>query len=49
MTAYEQLVKQIEESFKFSNYDAEEYAKKVFKIKPIILEEIQQEFKKNDK
>ncbi|MDU4545278.1 MAG: hypothetical protein E6Y69_00610 [Clostridium botulinum] len=43
MTPYEQLIKQIEESFKYSNADAEEYAKK---LKDIALEEYRKEFKK---
>lgn len=42
MTAYEQLIKQIEESFKYSNADAEEYAKE---LKDMALEEYRREFK----
>ncbi|WP_460285658.1 hypothetical protein [Clostridium botulinum] len=45
MTAYEQLVKQIEESFKYSNADAEEYAKKLKHLSLVALEEIEEEFK----
>ncbi|MBN3406366.1 hypothetical protein CF088_13955 [Clostridium botulinum] len=43
MTAYEQLVKQIEESFKYSNADADEYAKK---LKDMALEEYRRDFEK---
>nr|DAK04230.1 MAG TPA: clamp loader A subunit [Caudoviricetes sp.] len=46
MTAYEQLVKQIEESFQYSNADAEEYAKK---LKDMALEEYRKELEANDK
>lgn len=46
MTPYEQLVKQIEESFQYSNADAEEYAKK---LKDMALEEYRKEFKTDDK
>ncbi|MGO5072389.1 hypothetical protein ACTQ4K_00310 [Clostridium sporogenes] len=42
MTPYEQLIHQIEESFNYSNADAEEYAKK---LKNMTLEEYRKEFK----
>ncbi|NFF68920.1 hypothetical protein FDF18_02615 [Clostridium sporogenes] len=45
-TPYEQLVKQIEESFQYSNADAEEYAKK---LKDMALEEYRKELEANDK
>jgi len=46
MTPYGQLVKQIEESFKYSNADAEEYAKK---LKDMALEEYRKELEADDK
>lgn len=45
MTPYEQLIKQIEESFNYSNADAEEYAKKLKNLSLGALEEIEREFK----
>ncbi|ACQ51799.1 hypothetical protein AGE29_04830 [Clostridium botulinum] len=45
MTPYEQLIKQIEESFNYSNTDAEEYAKKLKNLSLVALEEIEREFK----
>lgn len=42
MTPYEQLIKQIEESFNYSNADAEEYASK---LKDMALEEYRKDFK----
>ncbi|EPY2295881.1 hypothetical protein ACXATC_003551 [Clostridium sporogenes] len=45
-TPYEQLVKQIEESFQYSNADAEEYAKK---LKDMALEEYRKELEADDK
>jgi ABC-type nitrate/sulfonate/bicarbonate transport system substrate-binding protein len=46
MTPYEQLVKQIEESFQYSNADAEEYAKQ---LKDMALEEYRKELEADDK
>ncbi|WP_243153188.1 hypothetical protein [Clostridium botulinum] len=45
MTPYEQLIKQIEESFNYSNADAKEYAEKLKNLSLVALEEIEREFK----